>query len=270
MCFLHHSSFGFNVMCTFCIRNIDCNLLNQHNNCLQKLYKVYFFLDFLKVLRFSFPVPVVGPSAKTFIPCRAPNLQEEFSSRRFYPITNGFTPHETWLELLWTVYFFAGCILISFYRLYLLKYKAFLGVLYSSIWVLYQGRIFLAATEWENITYLYCFERAHYKVLLLLLLLLVMFSFLAYTNLATILTYLNSTDEGLGQKSGDWIHKYHKTALLLKWKLHRRKGLQILLGKNQSWSCSCTDMFSLYTWSLALLWLNESGSLSSVVFERRT
>ena len=87
MCFLHHSSFGFNVMCTFCIRNIDCNLLNQHNNCLQKLYKVYFFLDFLKVLRFSFPVPVVGPSAKTFIPCRTPNLQEEFSSCRFYPIT---------------------------------------------------------------------------------------------------------------------------------------------------------------------------------------
>ena len=29
-------------------------------------------------------------------------------------------------------------------------------------------------------------------------------------------------------------------------------------------------MFSLYTWSLALLWLNESGSLSSDVFERRT
>ena len=103
---------------------------------------------------------------------------------------------------------------ISFYRLYLLKYKAFVGVLSSSIWVLYQGQIFLAATERENITYLYCFERAHYKVLLLLLLLslslsllllllllgwawvllLFMFSFLGYTNL----TYLNSTDEEPG------------------------------------------------------------------------
>ena len=61
--------------------------------------------------------------------------------------------------------------LTSFYRLYLLKNKAFVGVLSSSIWVLYHGRIFLAATERENITYLFCFERAHYKVLLLLLLL---------------------------------------------------------------------------------------------------
>ena len=56
----------------------------------------------------------------------------------------------------------------------------------------------------------------------------------------------------------------------LKWKLHRRKGLQILVGKNKFWSCSCTDMFSLYTSSLALLWLNELGSLSRDVFERHT
>ena len=63
ICFLHLHSFGFNVMYTFCIQNIDCNLLNQHNNCIQKLYKVYTFLEFLKVLRFSLPVPVVGPSA---------------------------------------------------------------------------------------------------------------------------------------------------------------------------------------------------------------
>ena len=42
---------------------------------------------------FSFPVPVVGPIAKdfNFNPCSAPNLQEEFSSCGFYPITNGFT-----------------------------------------------------------------------------------------------------------------------------------------------------------------------------------
>ena len=42
ICILHHSSFGFTVMCTFFIQNIDYNLLNQHN-CTQKLYKVYFF-----------------------------------------------------------------------------------------------------------------------------------------------------------------------------------------------------------------------------------
>ena len=62
-CFLHLNSFGFNLMYTFCIQNIDCNLLNQHNNCIQKLYKVYTFVEFLKVLRFSLPVSVVGPSA---------------------------------------------------------------------------------------------------------------------------------------------------------------------------------------------------------------
>ena len=53
--------------------------------------------------------------------------------------------------------FFAGCISISFYRLYS-------GVLSSSIWILYQGRIFLAATERKNITDLFCFEHAQYKV----------------------------------------------------------------------------------------------------------
>ena len=49
------------------------------------------YLDFLKVLRFSFPVAVVGPSAKDFYPLQWPNLQVEFSSSGFYPITNGFT-----------------------------------------------------------------------------------------------------------------------------------------------------------------------------------
>ena len=53
--------------------------------------------------------------------------------------------------------FFAGCILISFYRLYS-------SVLSSSIWILYQGRIFLAATERENITDLLCFEHAQDKI----------------------------------------------------------------------------------------------------------
>ena len=41
VCFLRHNCFGFNVMDTFCIQDIDCNLLNQHNNFIQKLYKVY-------------------------------------------------------------------------------------------------------------------------------------------------------------------------------------------------------------------------------------
>ena len=37
---LHHNCFGFNVIYIY-IQNIDCNLLNQNNNCIQKLYKVY-------------------------------------------------------------------------------------------------------------------------------------------------------------------------------------------------------------------------------------
>ena len=52
------------------------------------------------------------------------------------------------------------------------KYKALVGVLSSPISVIYQGRIFLAATEKKK-TGLFCFERAHY-----------MFSFMAYANLA--------------------------------------------------------------------------------------
>ena len=43
-----------------------------------------------------------------------------------------------------------------------------LGVLSSSIWVLYQGRSFLATTERKNITNLSCFKRAHYKVFVFL------------------------------------------------------------------------------------------------------
>ena len=90
------------------------------------------YLDFLKVLRFSFPVAVVGPSVKDFYPLQWPNLQVEFSSSGFYPITNGFThelsiiPNHATLNLTWTVLiqiqlncvFFVGCISISFYSLY--------------------------------------------------------------------------------------------------------------------------------------------------------
>ena len=41
VCLLGLNCFGFNVIYTFYRQNIDCNLLNQHNNCIQKLYKVY-------------------------------------------------------------------------------------------------------------------------------------------------------------------------------------------------------------------------------------
>ena len=67
------------------------------------------------------------------------------------------------------------------------KYKALVGVLSSSIWVLYQGQIFLATTERKNITDLFCFERAHYKVFNFF-----MFSFMAYGKLATNLERLET------------------------------------------------------------------------------
>ena len=66
-----------------------------------------------------------------------------------------------------------------------------MGILSSSIWVLYQGRFFLAATERKNITNLFCFERSHYIVFI--------FS-MAYGNLATSLKRLESE-----------LRKYHKT-----------------------------------------------------------
>ena len=135
---------------------------------------------------------------RTFIPCSAPNLQEEFSSCRFYPITNGFTDapsikpdHATW-NVTWTVLIqiqFCG-LYFNFVLSLVFKYKALVGILSSSIWVLYQDRIFLAAMEWENITDLFCFECAYYKAFIF------MFSFMAFANLAMVLTYLNSTNEG--------------------------------------------------------------------------
>ena len=58
-----------------------------------------------------------------------------------------------------------------------------MGVLSSSIWVLYKGRIFLVATERKNITGLFCFERAHYEVFNFFC--FPWFSFRAYGNLAS-------------------------------------------------------------------------------------
>ena len=74
--------------------------------------------------------------------------------------SNPITPHETWLELFWSKFDFVLSLVF--------KYKALVGVLSSSIWVLYKGRIFLAATDRKNITDLFCFERAHFIVFYIL------------------------------------------------------------------------------------------------------
>ena len=50
VCLIRHNCFGFNVMYTFYIQNIDCNLLNQHNYCIQKLYKVYTYCLWLVLI----------------------------------------------------------------------------------------------------------------------------------------------------------------------------------------------------------------------------
>ena len=78
------------------------------------------------------------------------------------------------------------------------KYKGLVGDLSSFIRALYQGWIFLAATEQKRyrLVVLWArFERALQSFSFFF-----MFSFMAYANIATILTYLNSTDEGLGPK----------------------------------------------------------------------
>ena len=74
--------------------------------------------------------------------------------------SNPITPHETWLELFWSKFDFVLSLVF--------KYKALVGVLSSSIWVLYKGRIFLAATDRKNITDLFCFERAHFIIFYIL------------------------------------------------------------------------------------------------------
>ena len=74
-------------------------------------------------LRFSFPAPVVGPSAKDFY--LLPGTRQVLSR--------------------------------------VFKYEAVVSVFSSSIWVFYQGRIFLAATGEKNITDLFCLERARFK-----------------------------------------------------------------------------------------------------------
>ena len=64
------------------------------------------------------------------------------------------------------------CIFAGYISIFVLspvfKNKALVCVLPSSIWVLYQGWIFLGPTEWKNITDLFCFKRAHFKVFVFL------------------------------------------------------------------------------------------------------
>ena len=44
VCLLGLNCFGFNVIYTFYRQNIDCNLLNQHNNCIQKIIQSIYLL----------------------------------------------------------------------------------------------------------------------------------------------------------------------------------------------------------------------------------
>ena len=83
------------------------------------------------------------------------------------------------LALLTVFSFFCG-LFFDFVLSPVFKYKALVGVLSSSIWVLYQGRSFLATTERKNITNLSCFKRAHYKVFVFF-----MFCSMGYANLST-------------------------------------------------------------------------------------
>ena len=100
------------------------------------------------------------PGQRNFILCSAPNLQEEFSSCEFYPITNGFIDapaikpdHFTWnvTRVVW-IKIQSSCV---FFRQTLsiteTRTKVLVGVFSPSIWVLYQGRTFLAAMAWKNI-----------------------------------------------------------------------------------------------------------------------
>ena len=88
------------------------------------------------------------------------------------PDSNCFDPNSIELCIFCGLYF-------EFVLSPVFKYKALVCVLYSSIWVLYQGRIFVAPKERKNITDLFCFERAHFKVFVFF-----MFSFMAYANLS--------------------------------------------------------------------------------------
>ena len=91
--------------------------------------------------------------------------------------SNPIMPHEKCLQLC-----VFGGLYFDFVLSPVFKYKALAGVLSSSIWVLYQGRIFLAATQRKKkkttLQTWFVLSARTTKFFL-------MFSFMAYTNLET-------------------------------------------------------------------------------------
>ena len=219
-------------------RVIECMItliLNKNQREFIRQFILVFILDldFLKLLRFSFPVPVVGPGAnslrgrrskgkgKGILPSRSPfNARHAgYSVKDFYPLqrakfppvgfiqsrtvlpmhrqSNPITPHETFLNCF-DPSSIKLCIFFGLYFDFVLsrvfKYKALVGDLSSFIRALYQGWIFLAATEQKRYRRVLLWAHALQSFYFF------MFCFMAYANLATILTHLNSNDEGLGPK----------------------------------------------------------------------
>ena len=85
--------------------------------------------------------------------------------------SNPITPHGTWLELSWsnfnwTVYFFAGCISIRFIAC--IQIQSFSGCFIFLHLSTLPRSDFPGTHGAKKITYLFCFERAHYKVYIFL------------------------------------------------------------------------------------------------------
>ena len=112
--------------------------------------------------------------------------------------SNPITPHETWLELFWSnsieLCIFAGCISISFYRLYSIKS--------------FSGRfIFLHLRTSPRSDFPGSHgAKKHYRLVLFWARALQSFYFLCF------LSWRIPCNEP--ETSRDWTHKYHKTALL--------------------------------------------------------
>lgn len=85
---------------------------------------------------------------------------------------NPITPQNVLIQIQLNCVFFCG-LYFDFALSPVFKYKPLLRVLSSSIGVLYQGRIFLAATEQEDISNI--FLSAHYKFFVVFFLLLFLF-----------------------------------------------------------------------------------------------
>ena len=124
---------------------------------------------------------------------------------------NPITPHETWLELFWskfnwTVYFLQAY--FDFFLSPVFKYKALVGDLSSFIRALYQGRIFLTATE----------QKRYRLVLLWAHALQSFYFFVLFHGVCKPCNDSYVLELHLWrarpETSGDWTHKYHQTALL--------------------------------------------------------